>query len=398
MSLDFSFSEEHEMVRQSARDVMKQFEGRRDELREMIVEKKKFPQDVWDAVAEAGFLGSIIPEEYGGTNMGLLPYTIAVEEFAALGFGNALMVVTIMDAACILKNGTEEMKKRILPGICDGSLKLAFAVTEPNAGSNTFRLQTTAIREGDHFRMNGQKTFITGADVCDYVMVVARSLTLEQAKEQGLPKSYGLSIFLVPTGIDGYTMTPLPMKGIEGFRQFQLDFNDVMIPDDMLIGDEHGGTMALFNSLNPERILAGAISCGMTRYLLERSCDYARDRRVFKDTPIGAYQAIQHPLAEIRIHLDAVQLLTYRAAWAFDEGLPPGQVGMYANMAKYMGAEMGIDAADRAIQTHGGNGFSTEYGVVHYWEAARLLRTAPISKEMILNYVAEHVLQLPRSY
>jgi alkylation response protein AidB-like acyl-CoA dehydrogenase len=229
-------------------------------------------------------------------------------------------------------------------------------------------------------------------------MLVTRSMTDAECKEQGLPKAYGLTILGVPTKMPGLSLTPIATRGIEGFVQYTMHFDNCEVPASNLIGEEHGGFMALLNSLNPERILAAALAAGMTRYLLGRSVDYAKDRKVFRDTPIGAYQSIQHPLAELAIELAAVQQLTYKAAWAFDEELPPGEIGMTANMAKYLAAEMAIKAADRAIQTHGGNGFSQDYGIIHYWEAARLLRTAPISKEMILNYVAEHVLGLPRSY
>lgn len=398
MALDYSLSEEQKLVQETARTLLQRFAHRKDELIHEVMVEKKFPQEMWDAFADAGFLGSIIPEEYGGTGMGLLPYTLAMEELGAEGFGNALMVVTIMDAACILRNGTEEVKQRWLPSIADGSSKWAFAVTEPNAGSNTFRLETIAKRDGDVFRINGEKTFITGADVADMCMLVTRSMTYEECKAQGLPKAYGLTILGVPTKMPGLTLTPIPTRGIEGFVQSSMHFDNCEVPVGNLIGEEHAGFMALLNSLNPERILAAALACGMTRYLLKRSVDYAKDRKVFRDAPIGSYQSIQHPLAEIAIELAAVQQLTYKAAWAFDEELPPGEIGMTANMAKYLAAEMAIKAADRAIQTHGGNGFSQDYGVIHYWEAARLLRTAPISKEMILNYVAEHVLGLPRSY
>ena len=374
MALDYSLSEEQKLVRETARDILASFADRKDELIHQVMVEKKFPQEMWDAFADAGFLGSIIPEEYGGSGMGLLPYTMAMEELGAAGFGNALMVVTIMDAACILRNGTEEVKKRWLPGIADGSDKWCFAVTESNAGSNTFRLETIAKRDGDVFRINGEKTFITGADVADMCMLVTRSMTYAECKEQGLPKAYGLTILGVPTEMPGLSLTPINTRGIEGFVQYTMHFDNCEVPANNLIGEEHGGFMALLNSLNP------------------------KDRKVFRDTPIGAYQSIQHPLAELTIELAAVQQLTYKAAWAFDEGRPPGEIGMTANMAKYLAAEMAIKAADRAIQTHGGNGFSADYGVIHYWEAARLLRTAPISKEMILNYVSEHVLGLPRSY
>jgi alkylation response protein AidB-like acyl-CoA dehydrogenase len=188
------------------------------------------------------------------------------------------------------------------------------------------------------------------------------------------------------------------MRGIEAHNQFLLFFDRVRVPAENLVGEENRGAVALFNSLNPERILAAASACGTIAYLLRRACDYARERKVFGDRPIGAYQGLAHPLAEVRIELDAARLLTYRAAWAFDRGDAPESIGAYANMAKFLAAEVGVKAADRAIETLGGYGFSEEYEIIHAWEGLRLLRTAPVSREMILNYVAEHVLELPRSY
>jgi alkylation response protein AidB-like acyl-CoA dehydrogenase len=188
------------------------------------------------------------------------------------------------------------------------------------------------------------------------------------------------------------------MRGIDGHNQFLLFFDRMRVPAANLVGEVDRGAEALFNSLNPERILAAASSCGSSAFLLRRACEYARERRVFGDRPIGTYQGLAHPLAEVRIELDAARLLTYRAAWAFDRGDPPPVIGGYANMAKFLAAEVGVKAADRSIETLGGYGFSEEYELIHAWEGARLLRTAPVSREMILNYVAEHVLELPRSY
>jgi len=196
----------------------------------------------------------------------------------------------------------------------------------------------------------------------------------------------------------GIEMRPIPTRGIEGMSQFHIYFNDVEVPAENLVGPENQGARAIFNSLNPERILASATAIGMSDYLVQRAVAYAKDRKVFRDQPIGAYQSIQHPLAEIAIQTEAARLMTYRAAWSFDRDDDPAKVGTWANMAKYLAAENAIRAADQAIQTLGGYGFSEEYGVIYYWETLRLLRTAPITKEMILNYVAQYVLDLPRSY
>jgi alkylation response protein AidB-like acyl-CoA dehydrogenase len=398
MPIDFELSEEHRMIKETVSGLLKRFEPRAEEFRRMIHNEKKFPQEVWDAIAETGLLGSLIPEEYGGSGMGLMALTLAVEQMAAHGFGHALIILTGMDALCILRNGSDALKKKFLPDIAQGKTKFCFALTEPDAGSNTFRIATVARRNSHGYRISGQKVFITGADIADYMLLVARTTTPEELKQQNLPKVYGLSLFIVPTKTKGLTMTPIPTRGIEGMTQYTLYFDDVEVPAENLVGEENLGSMALFNSLNPERILAAATACGITENLLRKAVSYAKDRTVFKNAPIGSYQAIQHPLAEVRIELEAARLLTYKSAWAFDKGLDPAEVGTYANMAKLMAADLALKACDRAIETLGGYGFSEEYGVIYYWDAVRLIKTAPITREMILNYIAEHVLELPRSY
>jgi alkylation response protein AidB-like acyl-CoA dehydrogenase len=196
----------------------------------------------------------------------------------------------------------------------------------------------------------------------------------------------------------GIEIRPIPTRGIEGAGQFTVHLDNVHVPADQLIGTENEGAKALFNSLNPERILAAATALGMSEYLIQTAVDYARQRCIFGDRTIASYQAIQHPLAEVKIQVEAARLLTYRAAWSFDQSHDPARIGMNANMAKFLAADTAIETCDHAIQTLGGNGFSEEYGNIYYWEAARLLKTAPISREMILNFVAEHVLDMPRSY
>ncbi|HEV8675347.1 MAG TPA: acyl-CoA dehydrogenase family protein [Methylomirabilota bacterium] len=399
MALDFELSDEQKLLQAATRELLKRFEPRRKEFRELMHAERRYPQELWDALAEMGFMGSLVPEEYGGSGLGLTGLVLGLEELASAGFGSStLMVLTGMDALCILRNGSEALKRRFLPAIATGQLKLCFAITEPDAGSNSFRISTRAERQGDHYEITGSKVFITGVDATDYLLLVTRTTAYPQVRARQLPKAHGFSLFLVPTDAPGLEKRKLPMRGIEGHNQFLLFFDRVRVPAENLVGHEDRGAEALFNSLNPERILAAASSCGTVAWLLHRACEYARERKVFGDRPIGSYQGLAHPLAEARIELDAVRLLTYRAAWAFDRGAPPPVVGTYANMAKYMAAELGVKAADRAIETLGGYGFSEEYEIIHAWEGTRLLRTAPISREMILNYVAEHVLELPRSY
>lgn len=398
MALDFSLSEEQQIIRESVRSLFKKFEKRKAELKDKILKRKEFPQEIWDEIASAGYLGSVIPPEYGGTGTGLLTMIFIVEELSSLGFGNALLILTVVDACCILKNGSEELKKRFLPKIAEGKHKCALGVTEADAGTNTFRIKTHAQRKNGYYVINGSKTFITGADVADYILLVTRTVPYSEVVRQGLPKAYGLTLFMVDLKSKGITINPIPTRGIEGTNQCTVFFEDVEVPAENMIGEENAGAFALFKGLNPERILAAASAVGLAEFCLNIAVEYAKERKVFRDTPIGAYQAIQHPLAEVKIYQEAVRLLTYRAGWAFDRDLDPGVVGAYANMAKYLGAELAIMASDRAIETLGGNGFSEENALIFIWEAARLLRTAPVSKEMILNYISEHVLGLPRSY
>jgi alkylation response protein AidB-like acyl-CoA dehydrogenase len=353
---------------------------------------------LWDGFADVGLLGCLVPEEYGGNGMGLLALTIGFEEVTANALSPGLLLVTAMDSACLLKNGSPELKRRYLPGIADGTLKFCFAITEPDAGTNTFRLKTSAKRDGDDYVLNGQKIFISGVDISDYMLVVARTTSIEELEAQGKPKSQGISLFVVDTKSPGLEKTPINIGLSEELTQFQLFFDNVRVPADHLVGQEGNGTFAMFNSLNPERILAAGICVGMAEYALRKAVAYAQERKVFKNTPIGAYQSIAHPLAEVKINLEAVKLMTYRAAWAFDQGMNPAEVGTHANMAKFLGADLAIKAVDAALETHGGMGFVEDTGLIQLWNGARLFKTAPVSREMLLNYVSEWNLGLPKSY
>lgn len=397
-SLNFALSEEHRLVVEAARSVIRRLAPRRDEYLRLIFEEQRFPEEVWAAMAQTGLFGALIPEAYGGTGMGLLAMTLATEVFAADALVNTLAVLTTMDTTALLRGGTEAQKERWLPRIAAGEIKMAFAVTEPDSGTNTFRLRTLARRDGDVYKLSGQKAWITGADVADYILVVARTVSYDEVEARRLPRSHGLNLFLVEAKAPGLTLNAMDTVGIEGFRQFFLFFDEVEVPLENRLGEEHRGAALLFEALNPERILTAAAAAGLAEFALSRAVAYARERVVFGETPIGAYQAVQHPLARIKINQEAARLLAYKAAWAFDQGLPPREVGAYANMAKYLASETVLEAFDRAIQTHGGNGFVREYQLINLWAPARLFRTAPINNEMILNFVAEHVLGLPRSY
>jgi len=398
VDLNFNLGEEHELTRRSVRSMLQKYIPRRMEMHEAARKDQVFPQDLWEDFAAIGLTGCLIPEEYGGNNSGLLPLSLAFEEISAAGFSSGILLVTSMDASCIAKNGSPELKRRYLPGIADGSSKFCFAVTEPDAGSNTFRIKTHARKQGDTYVLNGQKVFISGVDVADHMLVVARTTTADEAQAQGKGKSHGLSLFIVDTHAEGLTKTPIPIPIVDELTQFQVFFDDVQVPAADLVGQEDAGVLAMFNSLNPERIIAAAICLGLAQHALQAAVEYANQRTVFKDRPIGTYQAISHPLAEVKIALEAARLMTYKAAWAYDAGLNPAEVGKTANMAKFLAADMAIRAVDQAIETHGGMGFTEEKGLIQLWSAVRLFKTAPVSREMLLNYVAEWELGLPKSY
>jgi alkylation response protein AidB-like acyl-CoA dehydrogenase len=345
--------------------------------------------ELWAEAGRLGYLGVNVPEEYGGGGGGIGDLAAVCEELAAAGCPLLLMVVSpAICATIIARSGTEAQKKHWLPGFADGSVKMAFAITEPDAGSNSHRITTTARRDGDGWLLSGQKTFISGVDEADAVLFVSRT---EDQKGTLRP-----SLFIVPTDAEGFTWTPIEMEIVSPEKQFICHLDDVRLPYDALVGDEDGGLLQLFAGLNPERIMATAMGAGIGRLALAKAVAYAKDRQVFK-VPIGAHQGVAHPLAEAKVELELARLMGQKAAWLYDSGDDLGAAEA-ANMAKYAAAEAAIHAVDQAIQTHGGNGLTSEYGVGMLTGVVRLMRIAPVSREMILNFVAQHSLGLPKSY
>ncbi|HET9499399.1 MAG TPA: acyl-CoA dehydrogenase family protein [Marmoricola sp.] len=342
------------------------------------------------AIGKAGYLGVNIPEEYGGGGGGIGDVAAVCEELAAQGCPLLMMVVS--PAICgtvITRFGTEEQKRRWLPGICDGTETMAFAITEPDAGTNSHKITTTARRDGDEWVLTGQKVFISGVDESSNVLVVARA---EDARTGKLKPC----LFVVPTDAKGLSYQKIPMEIVSPEWQFQLFIDDVRLPADALVGDEDAGLVQLFAGLNPERIMAASFSTGLARYALDRATSYVKDRAVW-DAPIGTHQGLAHPLAQSKIEIELARLMTQKAAALYEVGDDMG-AGEAANMAKYAAAEAACDAADRAVQAHGGNGITQEYGVAGLLVAARAGRIAPVSREMILNFVGMHSLGLPKSY
>jgi alkylation response protein AidB-like acyl-CoA dehydrogenase len=350
--------------------------------------------DLWLEMGKNGYLGVNIPEEYGGGGGGIGDIAAVCEELAAQGCPLLMMVVS--PAICgtvIARYGTEEQKQRWLPGIADGTGTMAFAITEPDAGSNSHNITTTARRissgDGEEWVLNGRKIYISGIDEAENVLVVART---EDARTGKLKPC----LFVVPTDADGLEYRHIPMEIVSPELQFQVFLDDVRLPADALVGHEDAGLVQLFAGLNPERIMAASFSTGLARFAIDKAAAYAKERTVFQG-PIGSHQAIAHPLAQSKIEIELARLMTQKAAALYDAGddLAAGEA---ANMAKYAAAEAACDAADRAVQAHGGNGITQEFGMAGLLVATRAGRIAPVSREMILNYVAMHSLGLPKSY
>ncbi len=345
--------------------------------------------ELWTALGDAGFIGINIPEEYGGGGGGLVELAIVCEETAARGCPLLLLLVSAAISGEVLaRYGSEQQKKAWLPGLADGTQKVVFAITEPGAGSNTHQLATKATRSDDGWLLSGTKYYISGVDEAAAILTVARTGTDEATGRATM------SLFLVPTEAPGLVAQPLPVDAMLPERQFTLFFDDVFVGPESLVGQEGAGFTQVFHGLNPERITGAALCVGIARYALGKAAAYANQRSVWA-TPIGAHQGVAHPLATAKIETELAALMTSKAAWAHDNSRPAGEA---SNMAKYGAAEAALAAVDAAIQTHGGNGLATEYGLVPLWGLARLLRIAPVNREMILNFVAQHSLGLPRSY
>jgi alkylation response protein AidB-like acyl-CoA dehydrogenase len=346
--------------------------------------------DLWLDMGKNGYLGVALPEEYGGGGGGIGDLAAVCEELAAQGCPLLMMIVSPAICGTVVNRfGTEEQKRRWLPSIADGTLTMAFAITEPDAGSNSHKITTTARRQGDEWVLKGRKIYISGVDEAGAVLVVARA---EDARTGKLKPC----LFVVPTDAVGFEYQPIDMEIVSPEKQFTVFLDDVRLPADSLVGDEDAGIAQLFAGLNPERIMAASFATGLARFALDRATEYVKGREVF-DAPIGSHQAVAHPLAQSKIEIELARLMTQKAAALYDAG-DDMAAGEAANMAKYAAAEAACDTADRAVQVHGGNGITSEYGMAGLLVAARATRIAPVSREMILNFVGSYTLGLPKSY
>jgi alkylation response protein AidB-like acyl-CoA dehydrogenase len=384
--MDFRPSPEQELLREAVAGIAGRFGH--DYFQAQARQGGK-QDELWAELGRGGFLGVHLPEAYGGGGMGISELAIVCEEVAAAGCPLLLMLVSpAICATLIARHGTDTQRERWLPAMAAGTSKMAFAITEPDAGSNSHRIATTAERDGDVWRLNGTKYYISGVDEAEAVIVVTRTGTDEHTGNAQL------SLFVVDTDAKGFEARLIPVEIAAPEKQFTIFFDDCDIGEDRLLGTEGDGLHQVFAGLNPERLMGAAISCGIGRFAIERAAAYARERRVW-DRPIGAHQGVAHPLAEAKIELELARLMLLKAAWCYDAGLEAGEA---ANMAKFSAAEAGLRALDQAIQVHGGNGLASDYGLADLWGTARLLKTAPVSREMILNFVAQHSLGLPKSY
>ncbi|OEU86787.1 acyl-CoA dehydrogenase [Streptomyces abyssalis] len=358
-----------------------------------VVAEGKHTDELWAEAASLGYLGVNLPEEYGGGGGGITELAIVLEELGAAGC--PLLMLVVSPAICgtvIARFGTEEQKREWLPGLADGSRKMAFGITEPDAGSNSHRITTTARREGEDWLLTGRKVFISGVDIADATLVVGRT----EDERTGKLKP---CLFIVPRDAPGFTRSPIEMELAAPEKQFELVLDDVRLPADALVGGGQGedaGLLQLFAGLNPERIMTAAFGIGMGRHAIDRALDYARTRQVWKE-PIGSHQAIAHPLAQAHIELELARLMMTKAAALYDAGDDMG-AGEAANMAKYAAGEACVKAVDQAVHTLGGNGLTKEYGIASLITAARVGRIAPVSREMVLNFVSHQTLGLPKSY
>jgi len=388
--MDFTLTEEQEDLRLAVRGLATSFSDGYWAARD---EKHEFPWEFYDAFAGGGWLGIAIPEEYGGGGLGILEASLLLEEVAASGAGMngcSTMHLTIFGLNTIVKHGSAELREEILPQAVEGSLHVCFGVTEPDAGTDTTRISTFARRDGSDYLINGRKVWITKAGQSQKMVLICRTTPRDEVEKP----TDGMSLFLVDVESDAVQLRAIPKLGRNAVASYEVFIDDLRVPESARVGEEGKGFRYLLDGLNPERILLAHEALGIGRVALRKAVQYARQRIVF-DRPIGQNQGIAFPLAEATTRLDAAELMARKAAWLYDEGLPCARE---ANMAKYLCADAGFQAADQELQTHGGMGYAKEYHVERYFREARLLRLAPVSQEMVLNYVSQHVLGLPKSY
>lgn len=386
--MDFSDDPDHEALAAGVRAVTARFD---DGYWSACDREHRFPWEFYEAMAEGGWVGVAIPEAYGGGGCGITEAAILLREVAASGAamnGCTALHLTVFGLEPVVRYGSDRLKDAFLPRAAAGDLHVAFGVTEPDAGTDTSRIATRAVRDGDGWRISGKKIWTSKAEEADVCLLLARTGEAERGRLDGL------SLFLVDLDPAHVDIAPIPKVARNAVGSCEVFYDDLPVEGWRLVGEEGRGFQQLLSGLNPERVLIAAEAIGTGLAALRRAVAYAGEREVF-GRPIGANQALSHPLADAHARLRAAWMMTLLAAWRYDNGLPCGEE---ANTAKYLAAEAGFDACDRAVQVHGGLGFAEEYHVGRYWREARIMRVAPVSQEMTLNHLAQTVLGLPRSY
>jgi len=390
--MDFRLNEEQRMMIESARQVGERFGL--EYWRKQDAEKA-FPTEFWRAVCDAGLSGVALPEAHGGSGLGMMEMSLIVEALAATGGGSTVgqlfMINPIFGGVSISRFGSDKMRKELLPRITSGEINCCMALTEPDAGTNTLEIKTFAAQDGDGWRLNGRKIWITGVQSASKMLVIARTKKLSEAQS----RTDGLSMFMIDVDREGLTHTPIDKLGTCTLDSSSVFFDNVRIEPDELIGTLHKGWRELLDVLNTERMVTTAGLVGTGELAIKLAVNYANDRKVFGDKPISSYQGLQFPLAQCHVEVESARLLNHKAATNFDMGLPYSNE---ANAAKLIAAQAVARATERAMQTMGGMGYAKEYHVERLWRDCRLFRFAPVSEEMLLNYVANHELKMPRSY
>ncbi|MDG2277995.1 MAG: acyl-CoA/acyl-ACP dehydrogenase [Pseudomonadales bacterium] len=388
--MDFELTDEQELIKDSVAKLCGDFT---DEYWSAKDSQHEFPWDFYNAMAEAGWLGIAIPEAYGGSGRGITEASLVLETVAASGAamnGATPLHLSIFGMEPVVKFGSEDMKQKYLPQVAKGDLHVAFGVTEPDAGTDTSSITTAARREGDHYIVKGRKVWTTKALQSERVLLLVRTTPKDKVEK----RTDGLTLLLAELQRDEVAISAIDKVGRNAVATCEVVYDELPVHVTDRVGEEGKGFKYILTGLNAERILIASEALGIGRAALRRAVDYANERVVF-GRPIGKNQGVAFPLAEAKMRLDAAELMIRKAAWMIDNDIP---CGAEANMAKWLAADAAFQTADQAMQTHGGFGYATEYHVERYWREARLMRIAPISQEMIANFVSEHVLGLPRSY
>ncbi len=392
--MDIEYSPEQEMIAKTAKEIAEDFGP--EYWREKDTEGE-FPEEFWDALSQAGFQGIAVPEEYDGGGMGMREMAVAMEKLGAYGCGMGgmwlLVLTSVFGAFGIIKHGNEEQKEKYLPKIAKGDIEFCMALTEPDAGTNTLNISTKAEKDGDEYLINGSKTFISGIDRADAMLLITRTTPVKEAKK----KTGGITEFLIDLPNEGIEYNPISKHGFNYSKTCEVSISDVRVSEDAVLGEKDKGWYQLLDTLNPERMSFSAGLVGAGELATDLAVDYSKDREIF-DAPIGTHQGLQFPLAESYSKLQSAKILNEKAAKLFDENAPYSKVGEATNMGKVSAVKAAEETVYNAMQVFGGYGYTEEYDLERLWREVNLVRLAPVTQQMGLAFIGEHVLNMPKSY